>query len=77
MFLNRQINYLYYNSDLTYRAKIDKTRTMLSNRHVQSVINDTAIISKGPRRKMFDFIARWLPAPILLLYIWCLRGNAY
>ena len=76
VFLNRQVSYLYHNDQLCYRARLRKLRTMLANPHVQAVIRDTTIISKGPRRKLFDILA--CISPILLLcYIRCLRGNAY
>lgn len=76
IFLVRQISYLYHNDQLCYRARLRKLRTMLANPHVQAVIHDATIISKGPRRKLFDILARISPA-LLLCYIRCLRGNAY
>lgn len=77
VFMNRQVNYLYYNTKLTYSNKLNKLRTMLANIHVQTIINDKYILSKGPRRQIFDILAKWYPTPLLLLYIKCLRGNAY
>lgn len=77
VFLNRQVSYLYHHKGLTYRARLDKLRTLLTNPHVQAVIHDNVILSKGPRRKVFDILARWCPASFLLLYIRCLKGNAY
>lgn len=76
VFLNRQVSYLYHNDQLRYRARLRKLRTMLANPHVQAVIHDATIISKGPRRKLFDILARISPI-LLLCYIRCLRGNAY
>lgn len=76
VFLNRQVSYLHHNDQLRYRARLRKLRTMLANPHVQAVIHDATIISKGPRRKLFDILARISPA-LLLCYIRCLRGNAY
>lgn len=76
VFLNRQVNYLYYHIGLSFSDRLTKVRTMLANPHVKEVIRDTTIISKGPRRKLFDFFARISPT-LLLCYIRCLRGNAY
>lgn len=76
VFLNRQVSYLHHNDQLRYRARLRKLRTMLANPHVQAVIHDTTIISKGPRRKLFDILTRISPI-LLLCYIRCLRGNAY
>lgn len=77
VFLNRQVSYLYHHTGLTYYARLAKLRTMLANRHVQAVIHDTTIISKGVRRRVFDLLARLFPASFLLFYIRCLKGNAY
>ena len=77
VFLVRQVSYLYHHAGLTYRAQLGKLRTMLANRHVQAVLRDTTILSKGPRRQVFDILARLFPASFLLLYIRCLKGNAY
>lgn len=76
VFLNRQVSYLHHNDQLRYRTRLRKLRTMLANPHVQAVIHDTTIISKGPRRKLFDMLSRISPA-LLLCYIRFLRGNAY
>lgn len=76
VFLNRQVSYLYHHKGLSFSARLGKVRVMLANPHVKAVIRDTTIISKGPRRKLFDILA--CISPILLLcYIRCLRGNAY
>ena len=77
VFLNRQVSYLYHYTGLTYYARLAKLRSMLANRHVQAVIHDTTIISKGVRRRVFDLLARLFPASFLLFYIRCLKGNAY
>lgn len=77
VFLTRQIGYLYHHRELSYRIRLSKVRAMLANSHVQNVLCDSTILSKGPRRHVFDFIARRLPASLLLLYIYSLRGNAY
>ena len=77
VFFVRQISYLYHHTGLTYHARLAKLRTMLASRHVQAVIHDTTIISKGARRRVFDFMARLFPASFLLFYIRCLKGNAY
>ncbi len=76
VFLNRQVSYLYHHKGLSFSARLGKVRVMLANPHVKAVIRDTTIISKGPRRKLFDILARISPA-LLLCYIRCLRGNAY
>lgn len=75
VFLVRQIAYLYINKEINYRTRLEKVCHMLNNRHVQAVLRDTTILSKGRRRKVFDFLS--FSPPLLLLYIRCLRGKAY
>ena len=77
VFIVRQIGYIYNSTNQPYSVRLRKLRTMLKNLHVQTVVHNTDIISKGPRRQIFDILAKWFPVPLLLLYIKCLQGNAY
>ena len=74
-FLERQIAYLYGNKSDGFIVKVKQIRRMCRNSHIKKLCNDTTLMQKSKRKKLFDFLLLHKAACLLLLYIYLLKGR--